>query len=250
MNLCRVLLVDDEAMILEGYQKVFDWKQYQCEVVGTAMDGEEAIRKAGELKPDIVIMDINLPKLNGLEAIKEIQNQMEDSRPVYVVVVTGYDDFSYCQEALRLRVSDFILKPIDFESFVPVLEKLVEKVMNNPRRRQVISGTLEKIIAYMELHLEEKNVSLTLLAEQMEMNPAYISQLFKKELGIGYHAYLNQMRVERAKKYLTESDESITLVAEKAGFSDYRVFTKVFKSIMGETPSQFRKTMRLQESNL
>lgn len=75
----------------------------------------------------------------------------------------------------------------------------------------------------------------------MEMNPAYISQLFKKELGIGYHAYLNEMRVERAKKYLTESDESVTVIAEKVGFGDYRVFTKVFKSIVGETPSQFRK---------
>lgn len=241
MNLCRVLLVDDEAIILEGYQKVFDWEQYQCEVVGTAMDGEEAVEKAKELKPDIVIMDINLPKLNGLGAIKAIQSQAEESNPIYVVVVTGYDNFSYCREALRLRVSDFLLKPIDFESFVPVIENLVEKVLGNPRRRQMKSGTLEKILACMEENLEEKNVSLTLLAEQMDMNPAYISQLFKKELGIGYHAYLNQMRVERARKYLTESTESITAVAEKVGFSDYRVFTKVFKSIVGETPSQFRK---------
>lgn len=241
MNLCRVLLVDDEAIILEGYQKVFDWKQYQCEIVGTAMDGEEAVIKAGELKPDIVIMDINLPKINGLEAIREIQNQAEEGCRIYMVVVTGYDDFSYCREALRLRVSDFILKPIDFESFVPVIKGLVEKVMGNPRRRLSVSGTLGKIITCMEENLEKKNVSLTLLAEQMEMNPAYISQLFKKELGIGYHAYLNEMRVERAKKYLTESDESVTVIAEKVGFGDYRVFTKVFKSIVGETPSQFRK---------
>lgn len=241
MSLCRVLLVDDEAMILEGYQKVFDWNQYQCEVVGTAMDGEEAVIKARELKPEIVIMDINLPKLNGLEAIREIQNQAEEGCQIYVVVVTGYDDFSYCREALRLRVSDFILKPIEFESFVPVIEGLVEKIMSNPKRRISISGTLQKIITCMEENLEKKNVSLILLAEQMDMNPAYISQLFKRELGIGYHTYLNERRVERAKKYLTESDESITVIAEKVGFSDYRVFTKVFKSVVGETPSKFRK---------
>ena len=73
MNNCRVLLADDEAAILEGYKLLFDWEKYQCEVVGTAMDGREAVEKARELKPDIVIMDINLPKLNGLEAIRAIQ---------------------------------------------------------------------------------------------------------------------------------------------------------------------------------
>lgn len=84
MNLCRVLLVDDEAIILEGYQKIFDWAKYQCEVVGTAMDGEEAVEKARILKPDIVIMDINLPKLNGLEAIKAIQNEASEGCPIYI----------------------------------------------------------------------------------------------------------------------------------------------------------------------
>lgn len=241
MNLCRILLVDDEAIILEGYQKLFDWKKYQCEVVGTAMDGEEAIEKAGKLKADIVIMDINLPKLNGLEAIKAIQNEAQDGRRIYVVIVTGYDDFAYCQEALRLRVADFILKPIDFESLGTVLEGIVSKVMKDSEREIPVSGTMKKIISWMECNLEKENMSLTLLAGQMNMNSTYISQLFKKELGIGYHAYLNQMRVERAKKYLTETDEPITSVADKVGFSDYRVFTKVFKSLVGETPSQFRK---------
>lgn len=249
MNLCRVLLVDDEAIILEGYQKVFDWKQYQCEIVGTAMDGEEAVKKAEELKPDIVIMDINLPRLNGLEAIKAIQNEAaEEERQIYVVVVTGYDDFSYCQEALRLRVSDFILKPIDFECFGPLMEKLVKKIMSDPKRMPPVSVTLKRIISWMEENLEKESMSLTLLSEKMEMNPAYISQLFKKELGIGYHAYLNQMRVEKARKYLTEGRESITAVSEQVGFNDYRVFTKVFKSIVGVTPSQFRKNKNFRPS--
>lgn len=241
MNLCRVLLVDDEAIILEGYQKIFDWAKYQCEVVGTAMDGEEAVEKARILKPDIVIMDINLPKLNGLEAIKAIRNEASEGCPIYMVVVTGYDEFSYCREALRLRVSDFILKPIDFEGFGPVIDGLVQKVLSNPNRCSQISSTLEKIIIWMRQHLESDNMSLTLLAEKMNMNPTYISQLFKKEMGIGYHSYLNQIRIERAKEYLTTSDELITVIADRVGFSDYRVFTKVFKSVVGVTPSQFRK---------
>lgn len=242
MDLCRVLLVDDERIILEGYQKLFDWNKYGCEVVGTAMDGEEAVEKAGKLKADIVIMDINLPKMNGLEAIKAIQDQAEEGCQIYMIIVTGYDDFSYCRQALRLRVADFILKPIDFESLGLVIQGLVQKVMDNPKRKKFMSGTIKKITEWMADHLGEENMSLTLLAEQMNMNPTYISQLFKKELGIGYHSYLNQMRVEKAREYLKKTDEPITSVAEKVGFSDYRVFTKVFKSIEGETPSQFRKS--------
>lgn len=239
-DLCRVLLVDDEAIILEGYQKLFDWEKHQCQVVGTAMDGEEAIEKVRALMADIVIMDINLPKINGLDAIRAIRRETE-GRQSYVVIVTGYDDFSYCREALRLSVDDFILKPVDFQCFGEVIDKLAKKVLEDPRRRSVMSGKLKQMTAWMEENLDNEKMSLTLLAEKTNMNSAYISQLFKKELGIGYHAYLNQLRVERAKSYLRETDIPITSVAERVGFGDYRVFTKVFKSIAGETPSQFRK---------
>lgn len=241
MNNCRVLLADDEAAILEGYKLLFDWEKYQCEVVGTAMDGREAVEKARELKPDIVIMDINLPKLNGLEAIRAIQETAPADHPIYMIVVTGYDEFSYCQEALRLRVSDFLLKPIDFDAFGEVIEGLVKKVMENPNRQVVLSDTLKKIVDYVNKNLSDEDMRLTLLAENMNMNLNYISQLFKKELGCGYHAYLNQVRVEKAKKYLRQTNEPISVVAELVGFSDYRIFTKIFKGIVGVTPSQFRK---------
>lgn len=241
MNNCRVLLADDEAAILEGYKLLFDWEKYQCEVVGTAMDGREAVEKARELKPDIVIMDINLPKLNGLEAIRAIQETAPADHPIYMIVVTGYDEFSYCQEALRLRVSDFLLKPIDFDAFGEVIEGLVKKVMENPNRQVVLSDTLKKIVDYVNKNLSDEDMRLTLLAENMNMNPNYISQLFKKELGCGYRAYLNQVRVEKAKKYLRQTNEPISVVAELVGFSDYRIFTKIFKGIVGVTPSQFRK---------
>lgn len=219
MNNCRVLLADDEAAILEGYKLLFDWEKYQCEVVGTAMDGREAVEKARELKPDIVIMDINLPKLNGLEAIRAIQETAPADHPIYMIVVTGYDEFSYCQEALRLRVSDFLLKPIDFDAFGEVIEGLVKKVMENPNRQVVLSDTLKKIVDYVNKNLSDEDMRLTLLAENMNMNPNYISQLFKKELGCGYHAYLNQVRVEKAKKYLRQTNEPISVVAELVGFS-------------------------------
>ena len=236
----RVLLADDEQIVLRGLMKSIHWEQLDCQVAACSDSGEEAFRLAMELKPDIVIMDINLPKLNGLEAIRAIQDTAPGDHPIYMIVVTGYDEFSYCQEALRLRVSDFLLKPIDFDAFGEVIEGVVKKVMENPNRQVVLSDTLKKIVDYVNENLSDEDMRLTLLAENMNMNPNYISQLFKKELGCGYHAYLNQVRVEKAKKYLRQTNEPIT-VAELVGFSDYRIFTKIFKGIVGVTPSQFRK---------
>ena len=236
MNHCRVLLADDEAAILEGYKLLFDWEKYQCEIAGTAMDGQEAVEKARELKPDIVIMDINLPKLNGLEAIRAIQDTAPGDHPIYMIVVTGYDEFSYCQEALRLRVSDFLLKPIDFDVFGEVIEGVVKKVMENPNRQVVLSDTLKKIVDYVNENLSDEDMRLTLLAENMNMIRITSASCLKKELGCGYHAYLNQVRVEKAKKYLRQTNEPITVVAELVGFSDYRIFTKIFKGIVGVTP--------------
>lgn len=241
MNKCRVLLADDEAVILDGYKLLFDWSKYQCEIVGIAMDGEEVVEKAKDLNPDIVIMDINLPKLNGLKAIRMIQETASTEHEIYTIVVTGYDEFSYCQEALRLRVSDFLLKPIDFDVLGTVIEKIVHKVLDNPKRQVILSNSLKKIVEYVNANLSNDNMSLTLVAQKMNMNPTYISQLFKKELGTGYHAYLNQARVDKAKIYLTKSNEPITAIAELVGFSDYRIFTKIFKELVGEPPSSYRR---------
>lgn len=249
MSKYKVLLADDEAAILEGYRLLFDWQKYDCQIVGMAMDGQEAVEKAKALSPDIVIMDINLPKLNGLEAIRAIQETAAPDHEIYTIVVTGYDEFTYCQEALRLRVSDFLLKPIDFDAFGSVIEEVVQKIMNDPGRRVILSNTLQKVVDYVNDNLSNDNMSLTLLAKNMNINPTYISQLFKKELGIGYHAYLNQARIEKAKTHLLQSNEPITSVAEMVGFRDYRIFTKIFKGIVGETPSQFRKN-NIREANL
>lgn len=127
MKLCKVLLVDDEVAILEGFHKLFDWEKYGCVVVGDAMDGISAVKMAAKYKPDLVIMDINLPMRNGLDTIRAIQN---DYPKIKFIVVSGYDDFKFCQEALRLNVKDFILKPVDYEEFGSVIEKIIKEIKN------------------------------------------------------------------------------------------------------------------------
>ena len=121
MKKLRVLLVDDEIMIREGFKRLFDWEAHDCEVIGEAADGMEALNQIDVLNPDIVIMDINIPIMNGLKVIKLSRMKHPE---IAFVIVSGYDDFSYCREALRLQITDYILKPVNYDEFGKCIDNL------------------------------------------------------------------------------------------------------------------------------
>ena len=240
MRKLRVLLVDDEIMIREGFKKLFDWETHGCTVAGEAADGMEALAKIDTLNPDIVIMDINIPIMNGLKVIKMSRIKHPDTA---FIIVSGYDDFSYCREALRLKITDYILKPVNYEEFGTCIDNLkismyMENVSQEPEEQE--ERIINSITRFMQEHLAEE-MSLSVLAEEFHMNPQYISQLFKNEIGVGFLAYLTSIRMEKAKKLLLSTSLSIGEVAEQSGYGDYRVFTKVFKKSEGITPSQYRR---------
>ena len=242
MKKLRVLLVDDEIMIREGFKQLFDWQAHDCEVVGEAGDGMEALTQIDTLRPDIVIMDINIPIMNGLKVIQ--LSRIKHPNTAFVIV-SGYDDFSYCREALRLQITDYILKPVNYEEFgtcidnlkISLFERRVSSAVEPEKQEErAITG----ITRYLQEHLAEE-ISLSVLAEQFHLNPQYISQLFKSEIGVNFLVYLTNIRMEKAKKLLLSTALSIAEVAEQSGYGDYRVFTKVFKKSEGITPSQYRR---------
>lgn len=240
MNKLRVVLVDDEIMIREGFKRLFDWDAHDCEVVGEAADGMEALAQIDTLRPDIVIMDINIPIMNGLKVIQV--SRMKHPNTAFVIV-SGYDDFSYCREALRLQITDYILKPVNYEEFGTCIDNLKislfqKRLSAEPEQQE--ERTITGITRYLQEHLAEE-MSLSILAEQFHLNPQYISQLFKSEIGVGFLAYLTNIRMEKAKKLLLSTSLPIADVAEQSGYADYRVFTKVFKKSEGITPSQYRR---------
>ena len=242
MKKLRVLLVDDEIMIREGFKKLFDWEAHDCEVVGEAADGMEALTQIDSLRPDIVIMDINIPIMSGL---KVIQVSRMKHHQIAFVIVSGYDDFSYCQQALRLQITDYILKPVNYEEFGSCIDNLKislyeKRVSEEQESEEQEERAINSITRYLQEHLAEE-ISLAVLSEEFHLHPQYISQLFKNEIGVGFLAYLTNIRMERAKKLLLSSPLSVAEVAEKSGYSDYRVFTKTFKKSEGITPSQYRR---------
>lgn len=239
MKKLRVLLVDDEIMIREGFKRLFNWEEHDCEVVGEAADGMEALTQIDLLQPDIVIMDINIPIMNGL---KVIQLSRIKHPEMAFIIVSGYDDFSYCREALRLQITDYILKPVNYDEFGTCIDNLKISMFES---RATDGAALEEstiigIVRYMQEHLAEE-ISLNVLSEEFHLSAQYISQLFKSEIGVNFLAYLTNIRMEKAKKLLLSTTFSIAEISEKCGYGDYRVFTKVFKKAEGITPSQYRR---------
>ncbi|MDY4490438.1 MAG: response regulator [Candidatus Faecousia sp.] len=240
MKKLRVLLVDDEIMIREGFKRLFDWEAHNCQVVGEAADGMEALAKIDTLDPDIAIMDINIPIMNGLKVIQLSRIKHPDTA---FVIVSGYDDFSYCREALRLQITDYILKPVNYEEFGACIDNLKIALFQrqSPKHQdRQEERTITLITRYLQEHLAEE-ISLSILAEEFHLSAQYISQLFKSEIGVGFLAYLTNIRMEQAKKLLLSTPLSIAEVSEQSGYGDYRVFTKVFKKSEGITPSQYRR---------
>ena len=242
MKKLNVLLVDDEIMIREGFKRLFDWEAHDCQVVGEAADGMEALAQIDTLCPDIVIMDINIPIMNGL---KVIQLSRIKHPQIAFVIVSGYDDFSYCQQALRMQITDYILKPVNYEEFGTCIDNLKislfkQRITTAEEPKEQEERAIIGITRYVQEHLAEE-VSLSVLAEEFHLNPQYISQLFKNEIGVGFLAYLTNIRMEKAKKLLLSTSLSVAEVAEQSGYGDYRVFTKSFKKTEGITPSQYRR---------
>ena len=203
MKKLRVLLVDDEIMIREGFKRLFDWEAHDCEVVGEAADGMEALAQIDALLPDIAIMDINIPIMNGLKVIQLSRMKHPD---IAFVIVSGYDDFSYCREALRLQITDYILKPVNYEEFGSYIDNLKSSLFR--RRTEEPAAAEERPIAAMTRYMQ------THLAEEFHLSPQYISQLFKSEIGVNFLTYLTNLRMEHAKKLLLSTALAACLLTE------------------------------------
>lgn len=237
MNKLKVLLVDDEVKIREGFKRLFDWEEHDLEVIGEASDGLEALSKIDEYKPNIVVVDINIPIMNGLKVIE--MSKVRHPNTAFIIV-SGYDDFNYCKQALKLQIADYLLKPVDYEEFGTVIDNLRISLYEKKIEEDVDDHLINKIAQYIREHLDE-DISLNLLSDKFALNAQYISQLFKNQIGVNFLSYLTSIRMQKAKSLLLSSAKTIVEVSVAVGYNDYRVFTKVFKKHVGVSPSQYRK---------
>ncbi|MFR5854487.1 MAG: response regulator [Lachnospiraceae bacterium] len=127
----RVVLVDDEQIILQGLQRAFPWAEYDCEVAGVAMDGQEGLKLIREVKPDLLLTDICMPNMDGLTMIAALKSAFP---AMQVAVLTAYRDFDYAQKALNLGVCRYLLKPSNMEQLREAISTMKARLDEAPLR--------------------------------------------------------------------------------------------------------------------
>ena len=137
MNMYKVVLVDDEELIIEGMKQLVDWESLGCRIEGAAYDGDEALDIINETEPDIIITDIRMPSMNGLEMIDHVKEQFPD---VVIMIMSGYSDFEYAQKALEKGAACYMLKPVlekDLrERILQAVKKLDEKRLQKQKEEE------------------------------------------------------------------------------------------------------------------
>ncbi len=134
----RIVIADDEEYVRELVAKNINQSSRDFVVVGKAEDGEEAVRLIEKLEPDILITDICMPRLSGLELVRKIQ---ELDRNIKTVIISGYDDFSYAKQAISLGVTEYLLKPFLPEELYEVLDKIDEEL----KRRKMLEMNMQEM---------------------------------------------------------------------------------------------------------
>lgn len=245
----QVLLVDDEIYISKGLKSGVDWESLDVDRVYTAQNAQTALGIIREKRPHVVVTDIRMPGMSGLELIKTAKEEYPE---IPFVILSGYPDFAYAQKALQYGVFRYLLKPFDLTELTecirlllstlhPETPKAADKSGNNGSPNSTIQG----ILTFIDDNLG-KEINIDMLSNSFALTPNYLSSLFKKETGKGIIEHITSLRMEKACDMLAHTDHKIQYICTAVGISDYFYFSKLFKKHMNVTPTQYRT---LQKEN-
>ena len=247
----RVVLIDDENRIVEGLRRVVRWDDYRCQVVGTAGDGAEGSRLIRELKPHIVFTDIRMPGQDGLAMIAGLRSEFPDMQ---VAILTAYRDFAFAQEAIRLGVARFLLKPSKMDEIKEALQTMVERLDKDAAEggekdeEDEQAGTagsflVNQALDYMEKNYQQK-LTLQSVADCCYVSQWHLSKLLNRYTEKSFYDTLNAIRIDRAKALLADPKLKIGEIGEMVGYADTAHFARTFKKLVGMSANEYRNSLK------
>lgn len=251
----KLLIVDDEPLVRRGITSLVDFPALNIGEVYEAANGQEALTIFREHSPELVLADINMPRMNGLELAEVIRGMNPDTR---IAIITGYDYFDYAIKALKIGVEDYILKPVSRKDVTQVLRKLIEGLearRSHQEVSRVVTGILQNagkeevqvknaIQRIVDRELSNSGFSLPGLAAEMGFSPGHLSGLFKKLFGEPFQDYVLGRRMDQGKLLLLTTDMKNYEVAQAVGFEDVNYFGTRFKKRFGLSPKQYQARAR------
>jgi two-component system, response regulator YesN len=263
-----IVIVEDETYIRKGMVVTTPWEQLGCKVIGEAGDGLEGYELIIRLKPDIIITDVDMPVSDGIEMLRKL----EGVSSAECIIISGYNDFSYAQQAIKLGVRDYLLKPIDDEDFYETIKKVtlnIEKKRTIARQqarsqlmregKQILADErgfdsnhdsrqiyVMKAMEWINVHFSE-NISIRDAALELNISESYLSRLFKSHMGFTFVDYLTDYRIREAIELLKDHHVKIYEVSERVGYKDPKYFGILFKKKIGVSPITFKNRYMIND---
>lgn len=260
----RAMIVDDEETIVTGLRCLLPWEKFGCTVVATAGDGASALKLIHHHRPHLLFSDIRMPTMDGLSMIAALRSEFP---LMEITILSGHPDFEYAQQAIRLGVTNYVLKP----SKMSELEDALARMVQNLHSREAIqppspvqstdapTGTpagahadtakdngdsagnfiINNAIRYMEGHYSEK-LTLPDVAEQVFVSQWHLSKLISKTTGQSFNDLLNGIRIHAAISLMHDSSLKIWEISEMVGFSDVTHFSRIFKKMQNMSANEYR----------
>lgn len=250
----NVLLVDDEEFALKGMEEGVDWEAVNVDRVYKSHSKNTAIRMLKTYAIDIIVSDIEMSGGSGLELIRWVRENMPEISSIFY---TGHAEFSYVQEALRLGAMDYLLKPVPYKELEKILLRIEEKIIHNEKSADLVErmedvtviddGNVVNQIKNLIAENLSQDIQRDELAAMVHISPGYLTRIFKKQEGISLSDYIIQRRITVAKKLLTKTALSISVIASRVGISYSSYFTKIFKEHVGMTPQEYRQQTKIND---
>ncbi|MDE6906300.1 MAG: response regulator [Lachnospiraceae bacterium] len=251
----KVVIIDDEPIIVEGLSKAVHWEKWNCQVVATAENGQSGIEIIKRENPDILFSDIRMPGMDGLSMIAALKSEHPHMQ---IAILTGFRDFEYAREAIRLGVTRFLLKPSKMEELEEAVKVMVqnlshrkesteeEKIVEEPEEAAAGSFIAQNAVKYIEENYMEK-LKLSDVADHVYVSQWHLSKILNQHVEKSFSDILNHARIEKAKELLREPSLRIGDIAEKVGFLDMAHFSRVFKKHTGFSANEFRNQMKSEK---
>lgn len=250
----KVLVVDDEKLVRKGIVLGVDWQALGCMVVAEASNGLEGLEAAEKYNPDLIITDIKMPKMDGIEMLRRLR---QINKYVYVIFLTAHSDFSYAQGAIKFSASDYLLKPFQDGELEETVMRIQKKITEE--RKQINSGIKQfslmlkkgdkskyvmEAIDYIVEHYNDRKLSVDTIAESLGISGGHLSHIFKKETDYTIMSYITRYRIHIAMSMLSDCRHKVYEVAEMVGYRDITYFSSIFKKMVGLSPSEYQDRIR------
>ncbi|MCL2835009.1 MAG: response regulator [Treponema sp.] len=241
----NVVVFEDNPLVLKSIVSTINWKELGCSIAGAAENGNDAYKLLHEIKIDIVISDIKMPGMDGLELAKKIS---EMDLHVKIILITGYHEFELARRAVSLGVFDMLTKPLSNESICSSVNKAIEALNKESKNIESIdsirapdsaSSLVRHTFAYLNQNFV-KDITLEMVADEFMVSTNHLSRVLKKETGNGFVEILTKIRMKEALKLLENPDSKVYMVAEQVGYKDYSYFFQVFKKFYNVSPQKYR----------